>query len=221
MLRWLPILLVLNSCSTQVTREEAVATAYRYTQVHWLPAEIHVRQGPDSQGIPVRTPDRSLDGRGGWWQPGVPARSLPYQWGGFDTPESFLEKIAAGNKAGDVATPEKRRLGDAGTSAESCGIDCSGFISRCWNLKRPYSTAELPGICEPLASWVDLRAGDILLNDKHVVLFVKWAITDRELAAYEAGPFPVWRVSACQLDAGKLRRQGYKPWRYREIVEAP
>lgn len=210
--------ILLASCASRVTRDEAVATAFRYTQVRWMPEARHIRHGPDSRGIVVHTPDRTLASRG-WWQPGVPAKSLPYQWGGFDTPESFLEKIAAGKKAGDIADEAKRKLGDAGTSAESCGIDCSGFVSRCWNLKRPYSTREFHKICDPLASWEELRPGDILLNDKHVVLFVKWTVPGKELAAYEAGPFPVWKVSACGLYQDKLLEEGYAPWRYRGITD--
>lgn len=101
----------------------------------------------------------------------------------------------------------------------SCGIDCSGFVSRCWNLPRPYSTNQLPKICDPLASWDDLRAGDILLNHKHVVLFVKWTVPGKEIAAYEAGPFPVWKVSACGLIITKLKEHGYSPWRYRGMQE--
>ncbi len=216
-LHFLSVICLVSSCAPQVTPEEAVATAFRYTQVQWMPDERNVRHGPDSLGIPVKTPDASLATPGGWWKPGVPAKSLPYQWGGFDTPESFLEKIAAGKKAGDIADASKRKLGDAGTSSESCGIDCSGFVSRCWNLPRPVSTAQLPDICVPLASWEELRAGDILLNDKHVVLFVKWKIPGKEIAAYEAGPFPVWRVSACGLRMEMLKKQGYAPWRYRRM----
>jgi hypothetical protein len=215
-------LLPFVSCTHQVTRDEAVATAYRYTRVEWMPEPRHVRHGPDSQGIPVHTPDRTIakfGDRRGWWRPGVPAVGMPYQWGGFDTPESFLQKLVAGKKAGDAGDAAKRKLGDAGTSAESCGIDCSGFISRCWNLKRPYSTRELHQICDRLESWEDLRPGDILLNHRHVVLFVRWNIPGKEISAYEAGPYPVWKVSACGLSTAKLRKEGYEPWRYRGIVE--
>lgn len=210
------------SCGSRVTPDEAIATAYRYTQVQWMPEDRHVRHGPDSNGIVVETPDRTLAKSGdrrGWWQPGGSASSMPYQWGGFDTPESFLEKIAAGKKAGDVASNAKRALGDAGVSTESCGIDCSGFVSRCWNLKRPYSTRELPGICKQLGSWNELRAGDILLNDRHVVLFAGWKAPGKEVFAYEAGPFPVWKVSARGLYVEKMVEEGYVPWRYRRMGE--
>lgn len=210
---------LLSSCLPSVTGEQAISTAYRYTQVRWMPEDRHVLHGPDSKGIVVQTPDHKLPGDArGWWKPGVEARSMPYQWGGFDTPESFLKKIAAGKKAGDIANDQKRQLGDRGTSSDCCGIDCSGLISRCWNLSRPYSTSEMPLICKALSSWDELRTGDILLNEKHVVLFVKWNVPGKELAAYEAGPYPVWRVSACGLDVAKLKQHGYAPWRYQGLV---
>ena len=216
------LLLVFPSCAPQATREDALAIAHRYTQVEWLPDQRHVRHGPDSSGIPVHTPDLSVAWEGhkrGWWKPGVPATGMPYQWGGFDTPESFLKKIHAGMKAGDVGDAAKRRLGDAGTSPESCGIDCSGLVSRCWKLPRPYSTRELPSICDRLASWDELQPGDILLNHQHVLLFAKWLEPGKTIAGYEAGPIPVWRVNACGIPKEKLLREGYAPWRYRRMTD--
>lgn len=212
---------LLASCARPLTREQTVATAYRYTQTRWMSSDQNIRHGPDSRGIIVHTPDVGLAKFGdshGWWQPGKMAVGLPYQWGGFDTPDSFLKKIAAGKKAGDVGGSSKRQLGDAGTSTESCGIDCSGFVSRCWKLPRPYSTAELHQICDPLATWDQLLPGDILLNDKHVVLFAKWATPGKELLGYQAGPFPNWKVSSCGLPKTLLIQQGYSPWRYRKFI---
>jgi hypothetical protein len=104
-----------------VTRQDAVATAYAYTQIAWTPEEKHLRHGPDKAGIVVQTPDSSLL-ENGWWKPGVAAKGMPYQWGGFDTPQEFLTSLKRGKAAGDVSTPTKRQLGDAGTSKEACGI---------------------------------------------------------------------------------------------------
>lgn len=212
----------LVSCLPRVTRQEVIETAYGYTQVEWIPEDRHVRHGQDREGILVQTPDVTIGkfgGSRGWWRPGEKAKGMPYQWGGFDTPESFLKKIAAGKKAGDVADFAKRKLGDTGTSKESCGIDCSGLVSRCWKLRRPYSTKELPQICKRLGSYDELMSGDILLNDKHVVIFAEWIKPGVQIAAYEAGPFPVWRVNASGLSKEKLQKNGYSPWRYRRIVD--
>lgn len=228
-LRLLPLIICLSSCapdpwhipgpSSAVSRDQAIATAYLYSQVSWTPEERHVRHSADQQGILVHTPDLTLNERGfanGWWSPGEPAIGMPYQWGGFDTPRQFLTSIANGEAAGDISTAEKRRLGDEGTSREACGIDCSGFVSRCWRLSKPHSTKELPSICKPLKTWIQLQPGDILLNDKHVLLFKGWDGTERVLA-YEAGPFPVWRVNSASIPVSKLLREGYRPWRYQGI----
>ncbi|WP_353567517.1 hypothetical protein [Haloferula sargassicola] len=197
-----------------MTRGEAIATAFAYTRVKWRPGERHVLHGPDADGIEVHTPDASLPERG-WWKAGEAAIGMPYQWGGFDTPREFLSSLDRGEAAGDISTPTKRRLGDAGTSGHACGIDCSGFVSRCWRLARSVSTQDLPSICQPLNAWDHLQPGDILLNDRHVVLFAGWDRGGKSVLAYEAGPFPVWRVNAASIPVAKLRREGYAPWRYR------
>lgn len=221
MLRFLlscSVLLSVVSCAPRATPEKAIAVAYRYTQIEWMPEARHVRHGNDSRGIRVDTPDVSLrhhGERGGWWEPGKPAKSMPYKWGGFDSPESFLAGLKNGKKAGDVATKWKRANGDAVVSDESVGIDCSGFVSRCWLLPKAYSTRELPSICNPLQSWDELQAGDILLKDGHVILFEKWNANRTEIIGYEAGPKPYWAVNACGILKSRLIREGYHPWRYR------
>jgi hypothetical protein len=98
-------------------------------------------------------------------------------------------------------------------------VSCTQQVTR--DLKRPYSTRELHQICDRLESWGDLRPGDILLNHQHVVLFVRRNLPGREISGYEAGPYPVWKVSACGLSTAKLLKAGYAPWRYRGIVENP
>jgi len=208
--------------ASSVTRAEALAIADAYTKVRWMPEERHVLHGPDSNGMTVQTPDISLPAGGGgrgWWKPGAEAVGMPYQWGGFDTPEMFLYHIAAGRKAGDIASPQKRSTGDASVSSSACGIDCSGFVSRCWRLERPVATKDMPSICDRLASWDDLRAGDILLNDRHLLMFARWRVPGRVMLGYEAGPKPCWRVNSCGLGKQFLAERGYAPWRYRKIKE--
>ncbi len=200
-----------------VTREEVIATAFAYTQVTWTPEARHVRHGDDGAGIEVHTPDISLNRRGfanGWWDPGKTMKGMPYQWGGFDTPREFLSSLGKGEFAGDISTTSKRVLGDDGTSTRACGIDCSGFVSRCWRLDRPYSTKQLPAITTALKTWFHLKAGDILLNDQHVLIFKEWSQSGESMLVYEAGPYPVWRVNAAEIPVKKLEREGYVPRRY-------
>ena len=46
------------ACSNHsVTRDQAIATAYAYTQVKWRPETRHIKHGDDKNGILVHTPD--------------------------------------------------------------------------------------------------------------------------------------------------------------------
>jgi len=205
-----------------VTRKEAIATAERYLMLKWTPAEKNILHGNDANGLRVDTPDTTYmpaKGNPGWWKPGVKNIGMPYKWGGFDTPESFLAGVRAGQPAGDTYTAEKRRLLEAGTSKVAVGIDCSGLVSRCWNLPHPFSTRTITRFCEPVKDLNDLRPGDIFNTDNaHVLLFAGWAKPDRSrLLAYETGAPPMMKVLLNDMGTEWLLAKGYKPWRYRGI----
>jgi cell wall-associated NlpC family hydrolase len=209
---------------SSVTRAEAIATAQRYLLLKWKPTAANVLHGKDPVGIRVDTPDEAfkpVNSFPGWWRSGATNQGMPYKWGGFDTPESFLAGVAAGRAAGDVYTAEKRRLLDAGVSEQVVGIDCSGFISRCWGLPKSYSTRSLPGLCVGLKDYAELRPGDIVnLHNAHVLLFAGWARPDHSrLLAYETGSPPTWKVLLNDMDTQALQKLGYKAWRYRGIRE--
>lgn len=210
--------------SRSVTRSEALAIADRYARLEWTPEARHLHHGSDRDGILVHTPDALLAQHGvphGSWQPGIRQTGMPYQWGGFDTPRSFLSSLERGEFAGDVSTAWKRSHGDAAVSRHACGIDCSGFVSRCWRLSRPVSTRDLPSICDALPAWSDLKPGDILLNDRHVLLFAGWQFGGESVLAYEAGPKPAWKVASHGIPVQLLLAQNYRPFRYRGIRDEP
>lgn len=52
-------------------------------------------------------------------------RSVPYDWGGVETVASYRTAMKAGKQAGDT---------DKTVEECSHGIDCSGFVSRAWDL---------------------------------------------------------------------------------------
>ncbi len=205
---------------SRVSRAEVMATAERYASHEWTGTGANVRHGVDRAGIRVDTPDISYRKPGaipGYWVPGRVHRGVPYQWGGFCTPEEFDRGVASGLAAGDVYSEEKRRLLEDGVSAEAVGIDCSGFVSRCWKLPRAYSTRELAQLCDSLPSWDQLRPGDVLhVYNAHVVLFSGWTQADRKfLAAYETGGPPDWKVIRHRIGTDFLKGKGYRPLRYR------
>ena len=145
---------------------------------------------------------------------------MPYQWGGFSTLKEFDAGLREGKSAGDVYTAEKRKMLNDAVSAHAVGVDCSGFVSRCWDLPRAYSTRELPGLCDEIKDWSELRPGDILnTHNSHVLLFSDWARGKKgeTLIAYETGSAPTWKVLRHPLEVSYLKGLGYRAWRYRGI----
>lgn len=202
-----------------VTRSEVMATAEVYRTLKWVPAEANVFHGRDTARIQVDTPNagyKPSGGFAGWWKPGLLNTGMPYKWGGFDTPEIFLAGISEGRAAGDVCTPEKRRLLDAAVSKDAVGIDCSGFVSRCWNLSRAYSTRTLTTLCEQV-KFSELKPGDILnVPNSHVFLFKEWSRADRSrMLVYTTGTPPIWAVQIGPLRTKQMAPLGYTAWRYR------
>ena len=84
---------------------------------------------------------------------------MAYWWGGWDTKDQFLNKMAAGK-----------------APRQEAGTDCSGLVSRCWNLSSKRSTSTLNGISTALADQNYAEMGDILnKSGDHVVLIHNWS----------------------------------------------
>lgn len=208
----------------KVTRAQIMEMAEAYRTHPWLAQAENVRHGYDRRGVRVDTPDVGYRKPGavpGWWVPGQWNRGVPYQWGGFSTLAEFDAGVARGQAAGDVYTLEKRAMLDDAVSAEAVGIDCSGFVSRCWRLPRAYSTRELASVSVPLASYADLQPGDILNTyNAHCLIFGGWVDESRSrMYAYETGIPPHWKVIAHRPTTESLVTKGFKPFRYRNVVD--
>ena len=102
-------------------------------------------------------------------------------------------------------------------SGDAVGIDCSGFISRCWKLPNKHSTSMLFEISRKLASPADLQPGDIMNTaEGHVLLFAKWTGPQKTQAVfYEAAPFS--KTLASERDVNEMAASGYQPLRYLKI----
>jgi hypothetical protein len=203
-----------------ITRAEALRIAGTYVQHRWQASPNNVRHGKDKKGIEVHTPDR--DGGHGTplsecWLIDAENLGVAYKWGGTDTVASFDAGIKAGKAAGDVYTLEKRRLDDAAVSDDAVGVDCSGFICRCWKTPKRYSTRSLEQICQRLPSVSALRPADIMNEPGgHVLLFVKWLDEEKKRARfYEAAPFS--KTMTSDRDVNEMAADGFLPMRYRRI----
>ncbi len=198
-----------------VTRTEAISIAASYVAHEWTATAANIFHGVDAEGIRVDTPDlayQPAEGDKGWWQTSGKNVGLPYKWGGFETPEEFDRGLREGRYAGDIYSAEKRRLLDDAISLHAVGIDCSGFVSRCWKLPRSFSTRELPQLCDPVTDLRQLKPGDIFnTHNKHVRLFAGWADAERtRIKVYEAGV----RVALNEYVLKAMLDEGYTAWRY-------
>lgn len=209
---------------SQVAPSEALAIARRLAEHPWRPFAANLKHGLDPSGVLVHSADAGHEdpsGRRGWWLPGEVNLGIPYKWGGFDEPGSFDAAVARGLAGGDISSPEKRRLGNAGVSAHAAGLDCSGFVSRCLRLPTVHDTTQLPSVCTALAGPQDLRPGDILnIPRRHVLLFAGWATPDRTwIYFYETGGQPdYWRPGLKQAPLAAVLALGYRALRYRGLT---
>jgi len=158
-----------------VGREESLITADEYVALIWTANAENLTDGviDDPAGHAIQTPT--------WIQLGQNQR-MAYQWGGFSTIDGYVNGLADGKYAGDMETSE--------VSSYAVGVDCSGFVSRCWNMPQHYSTAMMsstqPLITLPLESWYDLLPGDAIHKVGHVRLVVLWN-DNGTILAVEAG----------------------------------
>jgi hypothetical protein len=206
-----------------VTRTEVLATARAFAEHRWHAGAQHVRHGVDDAGIEIHPPNEPVAGPAagdsGRWRVGEENVGMPYKWGGFDTVASFDAGLRAGKAAGDLYSFAKRRRGNAAVSSAAVGIDCSGFVSRCWKLPFKHGTGTLCKVCQSLDSPADLRPGDIMnVVGGHVVIFARW-LDDRKTRAlfYEAEPFS--KVTAREYKTAELTASGFRPLRYKHIVD--
>lgn len=113
---------------------------------------------------PVTAPGGDLVQTPSWLIAGFNAR-VPYKWGGFNTIADFSTGIINNKFAGDIHTD--------GVSSAAVGVDCSGFVSRCWQRSSHASTSYMPNITTVLPNWDALKPGDGILKSGHVRLFVQ------------------------------------------------
>lgn len=195
-----------TTSAANVTRSEALVIAEAYRDFAWtsqagnITADTYVC----ADGHIIRTPD--------WVAPAGQARtSVPYKWGGFSSLETFSAKQLTGVPTGSDYTS------DVSWSDNYCvGVDCSGFVSRCWRLASKYGTSTLPSLSTALASFDDMRTGDIVnYAGSHVRLFWKKEENGTYTMIEAMGTY--WRVMTRNYTASALA--SYTPLRYNNIVE--
>ncbi|MEJ2567865.1 MAG: hypothetical protein P8Z50_03165, partial [candidate division WOR-3 bacterium] len=150
-----------------VTREDMIATANQYIPPinEWTP-EVDRTNAVD----PTWHSWYKTKKNGGT----PPYNVMPYCWSGFDTPselKSRVEKKSNPVPAGGYGTGQYHY-----PTTYIAGIDCSGFVIRCWGLTH-YGNYQ-----EDLLNYAleipeenlkkDLKKGDLLRKSGHSILYV-------------------------------------------------
>ena len=170
----------LNKPTATVTRAEALAIGDTYVVHMWAATLANITGGliTDPNGAELQTPS--------WVQVGTNYK-VPYKWGGFNTLPQFDQGLLDGKSAGDNATSDVSRY--------AVGVDCSGFVSRCWKLSSHYSTRMMDDyIAQAYSSWEDLKPGDAIHREGHVRLAVDNNPNGSIFAVEAAGSSTDWRV---------------------------
>jgi hypothetical protein len=228
-----------------ITRDRIIEIAEGFLNHEWYPTEENIFHGTYA-GMKVDTPDR--DTYTDWpedygWKANQPAHGLPYQWGGFSsidgynlsTPRDFDEQYTGTGAyegtvhfAGDIYTDKNY------VCSRSCGLDCSGFVSRCWNSPVKQGTYTLPSISSPIR-YDELQRGDVLdIPYYHVILFKEFVNEEKTMIRTIecGGPAPnvnehVYRVITVGNDGFTVTldyyglTQKFGLYRYEYIDNAP
>jgi hypothetical protein len=131
---------------------------------------------------------------------------VPYSFGGFDTFANFATHMSGATstnhwKAGDVDTTQQIFTSGTGATQWSgkpfFGVDCSGFVSRCWGLSSKQGTT---GLLSYVASShpATFQQGDIMLwAGNHVRMYIDRATSPSSTGSYlyeesYGSPYGVW-----------------------------
>jgi len=137
-----------------VPREQMMNLAEAYAAHAWLmtSANLTASCAPGYQSV---------------FAPNTTVVGVAYKWGGFDSLAGYDSKLAQGHGAGSYPSD--------GVLSCVTGVDCSGYVSRCWGRTQKYGTATIHQISH-LIGVGDLRRGDAM-NEAgyHIVLWDRFA----------------------------------------------
>jgi hypothetical protein len=147
------------------------------------------------------------------FSPGQDYTGEAYSYGGWDKPNThFLTYLSAGLCAGSLPS---NNCGQA-DAYWATGTDCSGFVSRCWELPSRRTTSSLENVSDSIAVSA-LLPGDVM-NKKgsHVMMFYELIPPD-SIRVIEATPPKVTDQNKYYIQ--DLLNQGYIPRKYKKAVD--
>ncbi|UCB52216.1 MAG: hypothetical protein JSV10_09555 [Candidatus Zixiibacteriota bacterium] len=214
------------SSPPSITREEIIENAWDFVQVLWqCPSQNAMPPDTDYCVHPNSDQEWSSDFVVGAWYAGE-----AYEWGGWDRVTAFLDNIAQGQRVG-VHQGNDCLPNYLSNPCWSTGIDCSGFVSRCWELSYKRSTISLYEIAHEM-SYDSLRMGDALDDTtaedyRHVRLFLERPHPDsiRVLESISYGIGVGSPPNGCDTNIYHriydLVNRDYIPIRYNNVYDPP
>jgi hypothetical protein len=192
----------------RISREDMLALADSIARFPWSPTRSEHLEAACEQNEPYASD----------WELNEEVVGLPYDWGGMDGPDVFVQKLDDGLAAGSHSRH--------GSTTCTAGMDCSGYVGYLWGVRDPadkkstrtlYDIAVRPGYAATGNWFEQLKPGDALNKPgSHVVLF----------AGYRPDGNPI--VYEANGRAGKVirndwstwaRYNGYEPLEYAGVVE--
>jgi cell wall-associated NlpC family hydrolase len=195
-------------------RQMALRIGDEYVHHSWTGGPDNAFHGVDALRNQIDTPDELNMPQHGWSMTGAENVGVPYKWGGFSSLIQFDQGIADGKLAGHIPTS-----GKSAATMKAVGVDCSGLVSRCWQLRGKKSTRSLPKVCIPLSSYDELQPGDALnVADRHVMLFVEFENADKSRLKVVEATASQGKVHYSSYPRDVLIKNGYQPLRYRGFL---
>lgn len=138
---------------------------------------------------------------------------MPYCWGGFSTTAQFKTGLSNGGRVGNINTSTGAYV------SNTYGLDCSGYVSRCWRQSTKYGTGTIGNICSKI-NYSQLKSADALnKSGSHIVLY-EYADGSGNYVLYEATTLNKYdRVSHTTRPISELSSSGYVALRYNGITD--
>ena len=195
--------------------KQVVKTALQYANYEWTATDQNVLHGFDPDGVPVDTPDVTWKGEVlhcGWWKVGVVNKGVAYGWGNASTIEEFEVGLAEGKLAGNVPEDKSRR-----GSRHTVGVDCSGLLTRCWDLPKKIATRDIPKVADKIPL-EEIRQGDVFAKvGSHVMFFIEFLDEEKKIVKIVDSTRSTGKVSLREMAVEELFAEGYEV--YRKKVE--
>ena len=191
--------------------QQVIETAIQFANHQWTATERNMLHGTDPDGVPVDTPDVTWKGEVlecGWWKLGEVNKGVAYGWGNASTIEEFDTGLAEGMLAGNVPE-DKSRMG----SKYSVGVDCSGLLTRCWNLPKKIATRDIPKFADKI-SLEEIKQGDVFAKvGSHVMFFIEFLDEEKKRVKIVDSTRSTGKVSVREMAVEELFAAGYEVYR--------